>query len=61
MVEVSFLTTLCHHERAQLPYMLLSMRTVTHESAEPQKTAADQVDCGQTHSQAKTFFDLPGD
>ena len=45
----------------KLPYMFLFLRTVTHESAEPQKTAADQVDCGQTRSQAKTFFDQPGD
>ena len=44
-----------------LPYMFLCLRTVTHESAEPQKTAADQVDFGQTRSQAKTFFDQPGD
>jgi hypothetical protein len=41
--------------------MLLFLRTVTHESAESQKTAADQVDRGQTHSKAKTFFDQQGD
>ena len=45
----------------KLPYMFLFLRTVTNESAEPQKTAADQVDCGQTRSQAKTFFDQQGD
>ena len=45
----------------KLPYMFLSLRTVTNESAEPQKTAADQVDRGQTRGQAKTFFGQPGD
>ena len=38
-----------------------SLKAITYEPAEPQKTAADQVDGGQTRGQAKTLFGQPGD
>jgi hypothetical protein len=41
--------------------MFLLLRTDTHESAEPKKTAADQVDCGKTRGQAKALFSQSGD
>ena len=32
-----------------------------HESPEPQETAADQMDGGQTRGQTKTLFNQPSD